>query len=57
MNGVDFAFDGIQLTLTQKAKKNKDGTEQSSSRMLLDGSFRGRARPGRMLAIMGPSGK
>lgn len=56
LNGVDVAFDGIELTLTQNPKKNKDGTKEPSTRMLLDGSFRGRARPGRMLAIMGPSG-
>jgi len=43
---VDLAFEDIQLTLTTKKK----------TRLLLDGSCRGRAKPGRMLAIMGPSG-
>jgi len=43
---VDLAFEDIQLTLTTKKK----------ARLLLDGSCRGRAKPGRMLAIMGPSG-
>ncbi|CAB9527811.1 Putative white-brown complex homolog protein 30 [Seminavis robusta] len=56
MESADLAFDGVKLTLTQKAKKNKDGSEQPATRLLLDGSLRGRARPGRMLAVMGPSG-
>jgi ABC-type lipoprotein export system ATPase subunit len=43
---VDLAFEGIQLVLTKKGRQ----------RDILDGSIRGRARPGRMLAIMGPSG-
>jgi ABC-type lipoprotein export system ATPase subunit len=43
---VDLAFEGIQLVLTKKGTR----------RDILDGSIRGRARPGRMLAIMGPSG-
>jgi ABC-type lipoprotein export system ATPase subunit len=46
LNQVDLAFDGIQLVLTKKGRR----------RDMLDGSIRGRARPGRMLAIMGPSG-
>jgi ABC-type lipoprotein export system ATPase subunit len=46
LNQVDLAFDGIQLVLTKKGRR----------RDVLDGSIRGRARPGRMLAIMGPSG-
>ncbi|CAB9531044.1 Putative white-brown complex homolog protein 30 [Seminavis robusta] len=53
MNGADVAFDGIQLQLTQKVKK---GSDQPATRMLLDGSFRGRIKSGRMVAIMGPSG-
>jgi len=43
---VDLAFEGIELSL--KTKKE--------TRLLLDGSSRGRAKPGRMLCIMGPSG-
>jgi len=45
-DNVELAFKGIQLSLAKKGK----------SRLLLDGSGRGRAQPGRMLAIMGPSG-
>jgi hypothetical protein len=44
---VDLAFEGIEMTLEEK---------KGQQRKLLDGSIRGRARPGRMLAIMGPSG-
>lgn len=47
MQEVDLAFESIAMTLT-----TKKGTKE-----LLDGTIRGRARPGRMLAIMGPSGK
>jgi ABC-type multidrug transport system ATPase subunit len=43
---VDVAFEGIELILNKKG----------SPRIILDGSIRGRAQPGRMLAIMGPSG-
>jgi ABC-type multidrug transport system ATPase subunit len=39
---------------TKKKRKQKDG--DGGPRVLLDGSIRGRARPGRMLALMGPSG-
>lgn len=46
---VDLSFEGIRMTLAGKNRKNGD-------RVLLDGSLRGRAQPGRMLAIMGPSG-
>lgn len=46
---VDLAFEGIHMTL---ATNNND----NGQRVLLDGSLRGRAQPGRMLAIMGPSG-
>lgn len=46
---MDLEFSGFQMELEAK-KKNQ------SSRLLLDGSIRGRAQPGRMLAIMGPSG-
>lgn len=46
LDQVDLAFEDVRLELTS----NK------GTKMLLDGSVRGRARPGRMLAIMGPSG-
>lgn len=46
MDEIDLSFEGIRLTL----QTNR------GNRLLLDGSCRGRARPGRMLAIMGPSG-
>jgi len=50
---ADLAFEGIRLTLdSRKNKKNGGGPKQ-----ILDGSIRARARPGRMLALMGPSGK
>jgi ABC-type lipoprotein export system ATPase subunit len=55
MESLDIAFDGIKLAL--KTKKNgKDPKENSGERLILDGSICGRARPGRLLAIMGPSG-
>ena len=47
---VDLSFEGIRLTLASGKKHGAD------DRVLLDGSLRGRAQPGRMLAIMGPSG-
>jgi ABC-type glutathione transport system ATPase component len=51
---IDLAFDSLKLTLqTKKKKKNGNG---NGERLILDGSIRGRARPGRLLAIMGPSG-
>ncbi len=50
MEKMDLGFNGFQMELKAK-KKNQD------SRLLLDGSIRGRAQPGRMLAIMGPSGR
>jgi ABC-type glutathione transport system ATPase component len=43
---VDLAFEGIELLLQKKG----------GTRVILDGSIRGRAQPGRMLAILGPSG-
>lgn len=46
---VDLAFDKIILELAPKR-----GSKEP--RVLLDGSIRGRAKPGRMLAVMGPSG-
>jgi ABC-type multidrug transport system ATPase subunit len=48
---VDLGFSDIYMDLKVKKKKNGSG-----KRVLLDGSIRGRAQPGRMLAIMGPSG-
>jgi ABC-type lipoprotein export system ATPase subunit len=44
---VELAFDGIRLELRTKRKE---------PRLILDGSIRGKASPGRLLAIMGPSG-
>jgi ABC-type multidrug transport system ATPase subunit len=44
---MDVSFEQIQL----KLKQTKNG-----ERVLLDGSIRARCKPGRMLAIMGPSG-
>jgi ABC-type dipeptide/oligopeptide/nickel transport system ATPase subunit len=48
MEKMDLGFNGIYMELAAKKKMK--------SRVILDGSIRGRARPGRMLAIMGPSG-
>ena len=57
LDDTDVVFDGIKLILTQPAKKKgKDGVQPPAHRYLLDGSFRGRAYAGRMMAIMGPSG-
>ena len=50
MGTLDLGFRDIYMEITTK-KKSK-----ASKRVLLDGSIRGRAQPGRMLAIMGPSG-
>lgn len=50
MEKMDVAFRGFEMEL----KPKKKGQE---SRLILNGSIRGRARPGRMLAIMGPSGE
>lgn len=44
----EVGFEGIRILLKQKKKK--------SDRVILDGSLKGKARPGRMLAVMGPSG-
>lgn len=44
----EVGFEGIKILLKQK--KNKP------DRVILDGSLKGVAKPGRMLAIMGPSG-
>eukprot|EP00529_Nitzschia_sp_RCC80_P009928 CAMPEP_0113481860 /NCGR_PEP_ID=MMETSP0014_2-20120614/22624_1 /TAXON_ID=2857 /ORGANISM="Nitzschia sp." /LENGTH=777 /DNA_ID=CAMNT_0000375365 /DNA_START=288 /DNA_END=2621 /DNA_ORIENTATION=- /assembly_acc=CAM_ASM_000159 len=62
LESVDLGFSDLYLEMKQKKKKKKrktkNGDEESNgeTRLLLDGSIRGRARPGRMLAIMGPSG-
>ena len=54
LNQVDMAFSGIRMELhTGKKKKGPNG---ETTRVVLDGSIRGRAQPGRMMAIMGPSG-
>ena len=50
MKKMDLGFNGFRMEL--KAKK-----KSKTNRLILDGSIRGRARPGRMLAIMGPSGE
>jgi ABC-type multidrug transport system ATPase subunit len=52
MESIDIAFDGIKLALKGKNGNGNGGDE----RLILNGSIRGRARPGRLLAIMGPSG-
>jgi ABC-type multidrug transport system ATPase subunit len=52
MERVDLAFEDLMMSLEVK----KNGKNGDSQRLLLDGSIRGRAQPGRMLAIMGPSG-
>ena len=52
LESVDFSFSNIRMELdTGRKSKNGDKT-----RLLIDGSVSGRAKPGRMLAIMGPSG-
>ena len=50
LESVDLGFSDIRMEL-QTGRSKKNGVK-----VLLDGSIRGRARPGRMLAIMGPSG-
>ncbi len=47
LSSVELGFSDIRMEL--KGKKSKGG-----NKILLDGSIRGHARPGRMLAIMGP---
>ncbi len=46
LDSVDLGFSDIRMELKGK----------SGDKVVLDGSIKGRARPGRMLAIMGPSG-
>ena len=50
IRSLDLGFSGIYMEVTT-SKRSK-----ASKRVLLDGSIKGRAQPGRMLAIMGPSG-
>ena len=45
---VEIGFEDIKIALEQKGGK--------PDRIILDGSLRGKAQPGRMLAVMGPSG-
>lgn len=52
---AEVAFEGITILLQQKNKKNKN-KDANPPRKILDGSLKGVAKPGRMLAIMGPSG-
>ena len=47
---VEVGFENVGMVLKQTKKGSAD-------RVILDGSISGRARPGRMLAIMGPSGR
>lgn len=53
LDQVDMAFSGIRMELKTGKKKGPNG---ETTRVVLDGSIRGRAQPGRMVAIMGPSG-
>ena len=48
LESCEVGFDGIKMTLKQKGDK--------PDRLILDGSLKGKAKPGRMLAVMGPSG-
>ena len=50
VKSLDLGFSDIYMEITT-SKKSK-----ASKRVVLDGSIKGRAQPGRMLAIMGPSG-
>jgi len=45
---LEISFAGIKVALAQKKDK--------PDKLILDGSISGKARPGRLLAIMGPSG-
>lgn len=58
---VDLAFEGVELVLQVQVRPKSSGaggahSNDNNNRLILDGSIRGRARPGRMLAILGPSG-
>lgn len=48
-SSVELGFEDVTMALKQKKGK--------ADRMILDGSLCGKCRPGRMLAIMGPSGR
>jgi len=48
LQSCDIGFEGIELILEGKGKK--------PDRVILDGSLKGVAKSGRMLAVMGPSG-
>ncbi len=48
VESCEVTFEGIKMSLKQKGDK--------PDRLILDGSLKGKASPGRMLAIMGPSG-
>jgi len=48
LQSCEVGFEGIKMTMKQKGNK--------PDRVILDGSLKGKARPGRMLAVMGPSG-
>jgi ABC-type glutathione transport system ATPase component len=52
LESIELAFQGIQLEMAIKKKKDNNG----KPRLLLDGNIHGTAKPGRMLAVMGPSG-
>jgi ABC-type multidrug transport system ATPase subunit len=58
LEAVDLGFSDFYMELATKKKRRdkKNGINTGGPRTLMDGSIRGRARPGRMLAIMGPSG-
>lgn len=49
LQSVEVGFEDVGMVLKQKKGR--------PDRVILDGSIRGVARPGRMLAIMGPSGR
>jgi ABC-type lipoprotein export system ATPase subunit len=53
LESIDLSFHDIRLEMAMKKKKD---TKDGKPRILLDGKIQGRAKPGRMLAIMGPSG-
>jgi ABC-type multidrug transport system fused ATPase/permease subunit len=48
LHSCEVGFEAIRITLKQKGNK--------PDRVILDGSIKGKAGPGRMLAVMGPSG-
>jgi len=50
IGSLDIGFSDIYMEITTQRKSIP------SKRVILDGSIKGRAKPGRMVAIMGPSG-